>query len=239
MFFKEVVNEWEEVTYVPTPLGYAAGVAVLLLLVAAAVFLAKKGSQTPDAKEENGRKQSGKMNAKRLVFCAMSLALGVALSAVSGILPSMPMGGSVTLFSMLVVCLPGYFYGLGTGLLTGVAYGVLQLLIKPYVLYPAQLVMDYILAFGALGLSGLFCNAKKNGLLLGYVAAILGRYVFAVLSGVLFFAAYAWEGWNPVLYSLAYNGIYIFAEAAVTVLILQIPSVKKAIAVVKKLAVEA
>lgn len=238
MFFKEVVNEWEEVTYVPTPLGYAAGVVVLLLLVAAAVFLAKKGSRTPDA-EENGRKQSGKMNAKRLVFCAMSLALGVALSAVSGILPSMPMGGSVTLFSMLVVCLPGYFYGLGTGLLTGVAYGILQLLIKPYVLYPAQLVMDYILAFGALGLSGLFSNAKKNGLLFGYVAAILGRYVFAVLSGVLFFAAYAWEGWNPVLYSLAYNGIYIFAEAAVTVLILQIPSVKKAIAVVKKLAGEA
>lgn len=238
MFFKEVVNEWEEVTYVPTPLGYAAGVVVLLLLVAAAVFLAKKGSQTPDA-DENGRKQLGKMNAKRLVFCAMSLALGVALSVVSGILPSMPMGGSVTLFSMLVVCLPGYFYGLGTGLLTGVAYGVLQLLIKPYVLYPAQLVMDYILAFGALGLSGLFSNAKKNGLLLGYVAAILGRYVFAVLSGVLFFAAYAWEGWNPMLYSLAYNGIYIFAEAAVTVLILQIPSVKKAIAVVKKLAAEA
>lgn len=238
MFFKEVVNEWEEVTYVPTPLGYVAGVVVLLLLVAAAVFLAKKGSRTPDA-EENGRKQSGKMNAKRLVFCAMSLALGVALSVVSGILPSMPMGGSVTLFSMLVVCLPGYFYGLGTGLLTGVAYGILQLLIKPYVLYPAQLVMDYILAFGALGISGLFSNAKKNGLLFGYVAAVLGRYVFAVLSGVLFFAAYAWDGWNPVLYSLAYNGIYIFAEAAVTILILQIPSVKKAIAAVKKLAGEA
>ena len=61
---------------------------------------------------------------------------------------------------MLVICLPGYFFGLGAGLMTGVAYGILQLLIDPYVLYPMQLVVDYLLAFGALGLSGLFTNAR-------------------------------------------------------------------------------
>ena len=143
------------------------------------------------------------------------------------------MGGSITLLSMLVICLPGYWFGLGAGVMTGVAYGVLQMLIDPYILYPAQLIVDYLLAFGALGLSGLFTN-RKNGLILGYVAAILGRYVFAVLSGWIFFDIYAWEGWNPLPYSLAYNAVYIFAEAAVTIVILLLPPVKKAMELVKR-----
>ena len=115
--------------------------------------------------------------------------------------------------------------------------GILQLLIDPYVLYPMQLVVDYILAFGALGLSGLFVNAK-NGLIKGYLAGVVGRYVFAVISGWIFFGAYAWEGWDPLPYSLAYNAIYIFAEAAITVAILCIPPVKDALARVKKMAIE-
>jgi len=125
-----------------------------------------------------------------------------------------------------VICLPGCFYGLGAGILTGVAYGVLQLLVDPYVLYPMQLVVDYLCAFGALGLSGLFCRSKK-GILLGYLTGVFGRYIFAVLSGWIFFASYAWEGWAALPYSLIYNGIYIFAEAAITAVILAIPAVRK------------
>ena len=77
----------------------------------------------------------------------MAVALGTVLSNIK--LFHFPTGGSITLLSMLVACLPGYFFGLGAGLMTGFAYGVLQLLIDPYVLYPMQLVMDYLLAFGA------------------------------------------------------------------------------------------
>ena len=116
-----------------------------------------------------------------------------------------------------------------------VAYGVLQLLIDPYVLYPMQLIVDYILAFGALGLSGLFSNAKF-GLLKGYITAVLGRYVFAVISGWIFFGAYAWEGWDPLPYSLAYNAIYIFAEAAVTLLILSVKPVQNLFSKLKQMA---
>ncbi|MBO5283995.1 MAG: energy-coupled thiamine transporter ThiT [Lachnospiraceae bacterium] len=165
----------------------------------------------------------------------MAIALGTVLSNIK--LFSFPTGGSITLLSMLVICLPGYFFGLGAGLLTGVAYGVLQLIIDPYVLYPMQLVVDYFLAFGALGLSGLFVNAK-NGLIKGYLTGVLGRFVFAVISGWIFFGVYAWEGWNPLAYSLVYNAIYIFAEAAVTVIILLLPPVKKALGSVKKMALE-
>ncbi len=170
---------------------------------------------------------------RELVFCAMSIALGTVLSNIK--LLHFPWGGSITLLSMLIIVLPGYFYGLSAGLATGVAYGALQLFIDPYVIFPMQLVVDYFLAFGALGLSGLFANAK-NGLVKGYITGVLGRYVFVVISGWIFFGEYAWEGWAPLPYSLAYNGIYIFAEAAVTVIIIMLPPVKNAINRVKAMA---
>ncbi len=173
----------------------------------------------------------GRPSVRQLVFCAMAIALGTVLSEIKII--SFPWGGSATLLSMLVICLPGYFFGLGAGLMTGVAYGALQLLVDPYVIFPAQLVVDYFLAFGALGLSGLFTNAKQ-GLLKGYLTGVLGRYVFVVISGWIFFSEYAWEGWPVLPYSLVYNGIYIFAEAAVTLVVLSIPAVNRGISSIKK-----
>lgn len=213
MFYNVVVNDWGETTYVPTTLGNVLLVLLIVVLLGAAMFFAKRN-----------RNQSSKLSIRELAFCAMAIALGTVLSNLK--LVDFPWGGSVTLLSMLVICLPGYWFGLGAGLMTGVAYGVLQLLIDPYVLYPMQLVVDYLLAFGALGLSGLFTNAK-NGIFKGYLAGVLGRYVFAVISGWIFFGSYAWEGWAALPYSLVYNGIYIFAEAAITLIVLAIPAVRK------------
>ncbi len=234
MLYEVVVNEWDETTYVPTALGNALLAAVLIALLCGAVLFARKyaAGQRAQTGSDTGAKKA-RLTAKQLAFCAMSIALGTLLSNLK--LFEFPFGGSVTLLSMLVICLPGYFFGLGAGLMTGVAYGILQLLIDPYVLYPMQLVVDYLLAFGALGLSGLFTNARY-GLIKGYIAAVLGRYVFAVISGWIFFGEYAWEGWAPLPYSLAYNGCYIFAEAAITVVILAIPAVRAGLARVKTMA---
>ena len=99
------------------------------------------------------------------------------------------------------------------------------------------LLTDYILAFGAFGLSGLFSNHKK-GLIKGYLAGVVGRWIFATVSGWIFFAEYAWEGWAPLPYSLVYNGIYIYTEAAVTLVILSVPYVQNAFARVKKMTLE-
>lgn len=173
------------------------------------------------------------LTVKQLAFCAISIALGTVLSYVK--LFHFPWGGSITLLSMLVITLPGYFYGLGTGLITGAAYGALQLIIDPYIIFPLQLVVDYFLAFGALGLSGLFANAK-NGLVKGYITGILGRYVFVVISGWIFFGEYAWEGWAPLPYSLVYNGIYVFGEAIVTVIVILLPPIKKAVSRIREIA---
>lgn len=221
MFYEVVVNDWGETTYVPTTLGNVVLAVIIIALLALAMLFIKKNTHTP------------KLSAKQLVFCAAAIGLGTVLSNIK--LYHFPTGGSITLLSMLIICLPGYWFGLGAGLLTGVAYGILQMLIDPYILFPAQLVVDYLLAFGALGLSGIFHNAKA-GILKGYITAVLGRYAFAVLSGWIFFGTYAWEGWGALPYSLVYNAIYIFAEAAVTILILLLPPVKNALAQVKKLA---
>lgn len=221
MFYNVVVNDWGETTYVPTTLGNGMLVVIIAVLLSLAMMFVKRGSR--------------RLSVKQLAFSAMAIALGTILSNIK--LYDFPWGGSITLLSMLIICLPGYWFGLGAGLLTGVAYGVLQLLTDPYVLYPMQLVVDYLLAFGALGLSGIFAN-QKHGLIKGYLVAILGRYVFAVISGWIFFGSYAWEGWNPIAYSMVYNGIYIFAEAAITFIILAIPAIRKMFAQLKKMATE-
>ena len=221
MLYNVVVNDWGETTYVPTTLGnILLGIVILALVAVAMVFV---------------KKHTRKLTVKQIAFCAVTVALGTVLSNIT--LFYFPTGGSVTLLSMLVICLPGYWFGLGAGLLTGMAFGILDLLINPYVLYPMQLVLDYVLAFAALGLSGLFSGAK-NGLLKGYITGVVGRYVVAVISGWIFFGVYAWEGWSPFFYSLAYNAIYIFTEAAATIIILLLPPIKKVMAIGKKLATE-
>ena len=239
-----VIKDGDSVSYVPTTAGKILLIVILAVLLAAAVFFARKRAVTkkpptgaPGADSPTKRKKgaSARITAKQMAFCAMAIALGTVLSNLK--VYEFPFGGSITLLSMLIICLPGYWFGLEAGLITGIAYGVLQLIIDPYVIHPVQLLVDYPLAFGAFGLSGLFSD-KKNGLLKGYAAGIIGRWIFATISGWIFFAEYAWEGWAPLPYSLVYNGIYIFAEAAITYLLLAIPYVRKTFARVKQIALQ-
>ncbi len=207
--------------YTLTTAGYAACVLLLLAALLVASLLA-------------GKSKERRMSTKQLVFCAVAVALAMVTSMLK--IYSFPFGGSVTLCSMLFICLIGYLYGPATGLLTGAAYGILQFLVEPLIYFPLQVIVDYVLAFGALGLSGFFYHSK-HGLVKGYLVGILGRYVFAVLSGWLFFGEYAWEGWNALPYSMVYNGCYIFTEGVLTVIILCIPAVSRAFGHVKELAI--
>ena len=222
IFAVPTVDEWGGTTYSLTAAGYTALVVVMLacLLLGCALFGGNK-----------------KFSAKQLAFSAMAIALATVASMIK--LIHLPMGGSVTLLSMFFVTLIGYWYGLGAGLTTGVAYGILQLVIDPYIISVPQMLVDYVFAFGALGLACLFWkNKKKYGIILCYIAGILGRYIFAVISGWIFFGMYASDyGFSsPVVYSLAYNGAYIFLEAGITIVILLIPPVNKALSYVKEIA---
>lgn len=167
---------------------------------------------------------------RKLVFAAMGVALAMVTSYIK--VWKMPMGGSVTLLSMLFVSLIGYWFGPKFGIMTGVAYGILQLVVDPYMLSLPQVLFDYPLAFGALGLSGFFAN-KKNGLQIGYIVGVLGRFIFSTLSGVIFFADYAPEGMNPWVYSAAYQGSYLGVEAALTLIVISLPPIVKVLNQVK------
>ena len=179
------------------------------------------------------RKNSKKMSAKQLTFCAVAMALALVTSFIK--VASLPMGGSITLFSMFFMCFIGYLYGPKIGIMTGVAYGILQLIIEPYIYAPLQVLLDYPLAFGALGLSGFF-SKKKFGLTTGVIVGILGRYICHVISGYVFFASYAPEGMNPMIYTLGYNATYILPELIATVIVVSLPPMAKALKYVKTMA---
>lgn len=175
-----------------------------------------------------------KFSPKQLSFSSMAIALAVITSLLT-LLP-MPMGGSVTLCSMFFITLIGSCYGLGVGITTGIAYGILQLILNPYIISLPQMLLDYLFAFGALGLSGLFAHTK-NGIRKGYLLGVFGRFLFASLSGYLFFPMFMPEFFDsPLLYSICYNGAYIGAEAAFTLILISLPPVHKALHRIKNTA---
>lgn len=162
--------------------------------------------------------------AKPLVFSAVSIALGLVLSMIKII--HMPLGGSITLCSMLFVCLPGYFYGPIYGFSAAFAYGLLQFLFNGYVVSIPQVICDYFLAFGALGLGCIF-RKKRFGLILDYLTGLFGRFFFSFISGVIFYGMYASDyNLSAVVYSLLYNGAYILGEGIITILLLMIPALR-------------
>ena len=146
-----------------------------------------------------------------------------------------PFGGSVTLLSMLVITIPAWIYGPAIGTVSGLVYGLLQFVLGPAFISIPQILLDYVLAFSVMGVAG-FVRNKKHSLVKGYAIAVIARWFIATLAGLAWVAAgsSAWEGWNPILYSMVYNGAYIFTEAAITLIIVMMPPVKNVINYVKE-----
>ncbi len=209
-----------------TGAGYGVSVLAGILFLLAAAFLAGQGK----------RKSGRGMSARELTYCAAAIALAFLTSYIRVV--KMPWGGSVTLCSMLFICLVGYWYGVKAGVMTGLAYGILQFLQEPYVLSGFQVCCDYVLAFAALGLSGLFMNSR-GGLVKGYLLGAFMRGVFHALGGYLYWMDYMPDNFPQQLtavYPILYNYAYIGLEALATVIILQIPAVKKAMEQVRRAA---
>ena len=201
-----------------TTAGYVVAViAVLILIILIAVLLQKNTSVL-------------KFTTQQLVTCAVALALAYVTSYIK--IFKLPFGGSVTLFSMLFIVLIGYWYGIKVGILTGLVYGIFQFLQEPYVLSFFQVCCDYILAFGAMGLSGLFANSRKHGLLKAYIIAILARGAFHALGGYLYWMDYMPDNFPKsltALYPIIYNYSYILLEGVLTIVVISIPAVSSAL----------
>ena len=161
----------------------------------------------------------------KTVWSTKMLALGAVCMALSNVLSmiklfDMPQGGSVTPASMLPLMLFAYVYGVGPGMMVGAVYGVMQFIIEPYFLSVPQMLLDYPIAFAMVGLAGLFSKSENRalGLTAGVVLGSVGRFVAAVLSGVVFFAEYAGDQ-NPWVYSIGYNGAYMLPECIICVVL--------------------
>lgn len=176
-----------------------------------------------------------RLTVKQLVICAVSIALAAVASMIR--LYRFPFGGSVTLCSMLFAMLPAWLFGPAAGSLCGLIYGLLQFITGPTFISVPQFLCDYFFAFSVMGIGGFFRN-RKNGLVIGYIAAVIGRWVIATLAGLAWVAAgsEAWSGWSPLPYSMVYNGAYIFTEGVITVIILMLPPVKAALERVHRMA---
>jgi thiamine transporter len=172
-----------------------------------------------------------KADTRAMVTSATLVALAIALNQV--VLFRMPQGGSVTAFSMLPIVVCAYFYGVRRGLMAGMCVGFIDLIFNPYVIHPIQMLLDYPLAYGALAFAGLM-KTRKFGLISGFLIGLLGRYLCAVLSGIIFFGEYAPEGFNAFTWSIYYNITYLGAEGALTVAVLCIPTVRNSIGHLKK-----
>ena len=208
-----------------TTAGYVLSIGVMVVCVLAGLALS-------DRTEKNRT-----FSARRLAYCAKAVALAYVTSFIKPF--ELPYGGSVTLLSMLFIVLVGNWYGVKTGVLVGFAYGVLQFLQEPYFLSLFQVCCDYVLAFAALGLSGLF-RKRKNGLLIGYIAAVLARGFFHSLGGYLYWMDYMPENFPQslrTLYPIIYNYSYLLAEGVITVIIIRLPAVSNALERIRKSAV--
>ena len=149
---------------------------------------------------------------KRLTESAMLLAMSIVLELVSkSFIPEMPFGGQITLVSMLPVVLISYRHGVKWGLVSGLCYALIEMVIGAKTVAAAfqpgyfgdetmilnaliMCLLDYILAFSLLGLGGIFRNKIKNpglSLMCGSLVALGARYLAHVLSGYILFSGWA------------------------------------------------
>ncbi len=203
-----------------------------------------------------------KTNTSRLTTSAMMLAMATVLALVCAYVPflNLPFGGGFTIASMLPIVLVSYMYGIKWGFFVSFTYSCIQIIMDLVLgkgstiialFTPASedymglvaaisiLVIDYFIAYTALGLGGIFRNGIKSktlAIVLGVVVALGARYVCHIVSGYIFYGAWAeWfftqEGFYKVggvildafdgkmlslIYSIFYNGLFMIPEIIIT-----------------------
>ncbi len=155
---------------------------------------------------------------------SIMLALAAVLEIIAMFLPRQPQGGSVGL-SMLPILLIAYRHGFKTGVLAGIVFAILNMIISGFTfvgIHWGVVFLDYLLAFGVLGTAALIFRIDRDSIkyfTLGMFVAMMGRFFFHFLSGVILFGEYAPEGQPVPIYSLIYNGTYMVPSIIITLLV--------------------
>ncbi len=195
---------------------------------------------------------------RRLTESALMIAIAAVIELISKMMGlELPFGGTITIASMFPIVLIAYRHGVKWGLMTGFVYSLVQIVMGVKVVSAMFLpgdsqmavwqaicvcLLDYVLAYTVLGFGGLFRNVVKNpvgGLVLGTIVALCLRYLVHIVSGAIFYGAWAeWfftqEGFYSigakilerfsgaslaVVYSVFYNGLYMIPEIVITTVV--------------------
>ncbi len=164
---------------------------------------------------------------RRLAESAVMLALATVLSEFAVF--KLPYGGSVTLFSQVPMVALSYRYGMKWGAFSGMVMGVIQMLfglgnfsyVSGVAAYLILIFADYVIAFGCLGLGGMFKNKVKNpalSLALGGGVVSVIRFLCHFISGVTIWGDYSGGAMSAVWYSITYNASYMLPELVITII---------------------
>ncbi len=185
------------------------------------------------------------MTNKKTIYNLTLSAIFVALATVLSLIKvyHLPLGGSVTLFSMLPIVMLSQILGLKWGLGAAFCYSLVQLGLGIAVdgvlswgLTPTALIgtilLDYIVPFTVLGLASVTGKKSTVHIVIGTALVLFIRFLCHLLSGAIIFDI--WCEWaNVWFYSLCYNGSYMLPELVITVLgaalVFNLPQVRRMI----------
>lgn len=186
---------------------YLSAAALIVVIIALAFIL--------------GRKDKKGFDTRTISYAAVCIAMSFALSYIK--MWEMPQGGSITLASLLPLMIFSYMFGVKKGVFAGFIYGILQAIQDPWLIHPAQFLLDYPVAFASIGVAGMFRNVKafenkpQIAFALGGIVASVLRFLCHILSGVFAFSEYAGDQ-NPWIYSMAYNS-FVFIDIAIVIVV--------------------
>ena len=162
-----------------------------------------------------------------LVECAILVALAIVLSYIKFDVGAE--GGSVSLV-MVPLVLIAFRHGTAWGVGTGLVFGFVKCVLGDGLGWGLpSILLDYVLAYGAVGLAGLF-RKMKNGVIYGTLVGGAARFFVHFLSGVLLYASYAGPIYGldfsnettmgVVLYSIVYNGAFMVLSIILTLVVM-------------------
>lgn len=155
---------------------------------------------------------------RMIAEAGVAIAIAQVLSFIT--LFHMPQGGSIKAASLVPLMIFAYRWGGTRGIWAGVVYGVLHFLLgfKSSIHY-LSIILDYLVAYGAIGVCGYFKD-NITGLVSGSIVAIALRWFASVTSGAVVFASYAPQGQNPWIYSMIYNASYMIPDGILNIIVL-------------------
>lgn len=160
---------------------------------------------------------------RRITEIAILIALAIVIEAVSKFIPSLPQGGSINVATLPIFIL-AYRHGIKWGVISGMVYGLLSYMFFGAFYHWASIVIDYGLAFGVIGFSGIFRIFGKDSIWsfsFGVVFGSILRFIMHTISGVIVFSYILGynEATNAYWYSITYNITYILPSMILVLLV--------------------